>query len=199
MALMDKSQLVIEAKSKYGKVFSVDTNSEEFIFRPLTKKEVSTFSEKAKYQNTAELEEEVILTCVIWPEEINFDEHSAGFVSSLCAEIRECSGYEDTEIFESILETARDNANKVTNLMKAFIIAAMPKFNPSDIEELSLYKTIEYFALAEKILELQASGGAKLVLESEMEEVDPIAAKLQQGMMKAMQETGMNPANLERA
>lgn len=194
---MNKDQLIAEAKKKYGKVFSTEDIGIEFIFRPMTKAEVKYFSDLARSESTTDVEEMVVDRCVIWPETYDLDKHAAGFISTFCSEIRDFSGFEDQEGFVDLIDQSRASADKLTNLIKAFIIAAMPTFHPDEIDNLTLFKSIELLGLAEKILELKSSEAPTLAMQDPDDKVDPIEAKLRMGMMKAMQDTGMNLQNVE--
>ncbi len=195
---MDRQQLILEGKKQYGKVFSASYMGEDIIFRPLTSAEVKEYIERSKYESSIDLEESVVERCVIWPIDGVDTSKSAGFVSSLCDQIREYSGFSDEEVFITELEKAREESVKVTNLIKAFIIAAMPSLSLDEVENLSIYKSAELLALSEKILELRDAGAPRLIQQDAEEEADPVKSKLMAGMMQAIHETNMDVSNLEK-
>lgn len=204
-------QIIADAKRKYGKVFAIEDRGTTFYFRPMSNADIKHLQSLSKTGSALDLEERLIEICVIYPIEHDYDKHSAGFVTSLCEEIRESSGWDDQDNFLVLIEEARNTASKVTSLIKAMILAAIPTYKPEDIDNMSMFKLTETLALAERILEIQrVEEPPKLTLQGEatspaganvprpQQGMDPIAAKLQAGMAQAMAEAGVNPANLER-
>lgn len=203
----DLSRIIADAKQRYGKVFAAEDMGTVFYFRPMTNADLKLIRNLTNRLSSFELEEMLIDRCVIWPLNHDYDLHSAGFVSSLCDEIRENSAFDDPDRFLELIDEARNAATKVTILIKAMIIAAMPTVSSDDIDNMSLYKLTETLALAERVLEIQRlESPPKLTLQEDEQTtpgapppgVDPIAEKLKAGMAKAMAEAGVNPANMEK-
>jgi hypothetical protein len=85
------SEKLYELKKLYGSLFITQLKKQEVIFRELT---FSEFDRISEYQNSPEytnvdIEDLIIKTAVLYPEEINLDKYPAGLISSLAEEILE--------------------------------------------------------------------------------------------------------------
>lgn len=195
--------LLVTLKKKYGSIFVMEDMGIEFLCRPMTKADITDLNMLQNYVSSAEVEDEMLRRCVIMPEHYDFNNHSAAFVSFLSAEITDRSGFGDEDRFLELLEEARVDATRVTNTMKALVIAAIPTITLAEFEDMTLKKQIELVALSEKILELHRAQLPHLELLKEDEggaksqqPVDPIQQMLAEGMRKAAAEVGMDTGNL---
>jgi hypothetical protein len=196
------TSIIADTKRRYGKVFVTQDMGTTFYFRPMTNADIKLLQGMSTSQSRMDIEEALIDSCVIWPLNYDYDKHSAGFVTSLCEEIREYSGFDDQDFFLQMVDQARNDANRVTTLMKALIIAAIPAYKPEDIDNMSLFKQTETLALAERILEIhRVPDPPKLTFQGDKDEkksqADDVVARLHAQMGKAFQQSGLNPANID--
>lgn len=136
-------------KAQYGPIYQV----EEFIFRGVTLGESSRIF-KSK-MSSAEKEEELVRTAVLWPADFDLDYMPAGIVSSIADEIRSASGAGDPKVAKALLDGFRErNETSIDHIMKALIIAAMPAYTDEQLDEYTFPKLLEKVALAESILRI---------------------------------------------
>jgi len=146
-----------EVKNKYGSVFQTSIRKQEVIFRELTFSEYDKIAEyeRSVDHSSADVEELIIKFAVIHPENIDVDSYPPGIVSRLAEEILEESGFSSARRAKAILQEKRNKASEVRSLMKAFVLATMPKFSPEDLDNMTFTKLAENVAIAEKIIEIQ--------------------------------------------
>ena len=184
-------------KAEFGEVFDVGG----FIFRALKISEHRKLILHKEW-DPAEAEDYVVSTTLLHPE-LSDLETKAGLISSLAEEILNISCYGHVSFAIDALEEARSASDQVTNLMKVFIIAAIPSYSDEDLDDYSFSQLAKKVALAEKIINVRL-GGMSLELidpekESELEKeriekelstkkagqaisTDPIAQKLRSGL-----------------
>lgn len=149
-------EILYQLKKQYGSIFQTTLKRDEVIFRELT---FSEFDQIAEHEflgeNKAEIEDLVIKSAVIYPENIVLDSYPAGMVSSLADEILEESGFASPSRAKRVLDEKRENMSEVRNLMKAFVLSVMPSYSPEDLDNFTYSKLAEKVALAEKIIEIK--------------------------------------------
>lgn len=189
-------KIIVENKTKYGKVFSVPLNkSTEFFFRPLTIGEYEKI-EGNELLTSAEVEDAIVSTCVFWPIDFNTDSFQAGIITSLSEEILDNSNLSDIEKAESILINARQKANTITNVMKSTVLALYDVLGIglADLNAMTFEQLCQIVTLAEQIvkikktiydptveLEISFEGGEDQAQEN-ASDIDPTALKLQQAL-----------------
>jgi len=154
---MISSDLLYELKKKYGSLFQASIKKQEIIFRELT---FAEFDKIAEYQlskeySSADIEDFIIKSAVLYPEDINLDNYPAGQVSSLYEEILGESGFSSPSKAINVLNQKRHQACEVRNLMKAFVMATISTYSAEDLDNMTYAKLAENVALAEKIIEIK--------------------------------------------
>lgn len=143
-------------KQKFGTVFETYLKNHLIIFRELTFAEFDKISEHQNSgQSNEDIEELIIKSAVIYPENLNLDKYPAGMVSALSEEILSESGFADPTKAKNVLEQKRADASQVRSLMKAFVLATITSYTPEDLDNLTYPKLAEKVALSEKIIEIQ--------------------------------------------
>ena len=142
---------VVEKLSKeYDSIVCAEIMDEVFIYRPITRSE---------YRNimTADIEDYekqdlICSTCVLYPEEYDWDDCLGGIPNELCTEIldKSCVSLEDTGI---LLEMYREEMTELENQMVCIIAKAFPAYKLEEIEKLDNIKFTKLFTRAEWILE----------------------------------------------
>lgn len=150
-------------KSEFGEVFSVGG----YIFRALKIVEHRNLIIHKEW-DPAEAEDYIVATTLLYPQFEDLEE-SAGLISSLAEEVINISCYGDVSFAKEALTKSRDRVNEVINLMKIFIIAAMPSYTDEALDVFSFSQLSFKVALAEKILEVRL-GGTTLELVDPAEE-----------------------------
>jgi len=135
---------IFEIKNKYGSIFETSIKKEIILFRELTFSEFDEISEFQKNgdSSNADIEDLIIKYAVIYPHDFDSDKYPAGLVSSLAEEVLEESGFSSAKKAKHIVEQKREEANEVRSLMKAFVLATMPTFRPSDLDNMTFSKLV---------------------------------------------------------
>jgi hypothetical protein len=164
-----------EIRNKYGSVFQTSIKNQEIIFRELTFAEYDKINEyqNSKKHSSADIEEMAIKFAVVYPENFDFDNYPAGVISSLAEEILEESGFSSARRAKYILESMRQKSGEVRNLMKAFVLATMPRYSVEDLDNMTFTKLAENVALAEKIIEIQQGINGIPATDLSLQLIDP--------------------------
>ena len=154
---MVTAELLYSVKKQYGSVFQTALKSQQILFRELT---FAEFDQIAQHQSSsgfssADVEELIINYAVVYPDNLDINKFPPGLVSSLAEEILQESGFSSAKRAKQILESQREKAGEVRNLMKAFVLATISKYSPEDLDEMTFSKLAQNVALAEKIIEIK--------------------------------------------
>lgn len=154
---MEDIDLVFKLKSKYGNIYSVNIKNVELIFRELTffEYEKITYLDEYSGATYADVEDFVIQTAIVHPEDFDIYKIPPGNVSILAQEILDISGFHSAKIAKNIMELKRVQANEVKSLMKAFVLATITSYSPEDLENMTFSQLAEKVALSEKIIEIR--------------------------------------------
>lgn len=145
-------------KNKYGSIFQTHLKQQPVVFRELTFAEFDRIAEyEASGESKAEIEDLIIKSAVIYPENMVLDNYPAGLISSLADEILEESGFSSPSRAKRVLDEKRQQAAEVRSLMKAFVLSTINTYLPEDLDELTYSKLAEKVALSEKIIEIKQS------------------------------------------
>lgn len=168
-------EVLLELKFKYGPLYAVNVKGIDLLFRELT---FSEFDKIGKIQDadgysSADSEDYVLQTTIVYPENFNIDRIPAGTVSSLSETIIEASGFSSARIAKSILESKRQQASDVRTLMKAFVLATISRYSPEDLDNMTFSQLAEMVALAEKIIEVKQSINGIEPTQVKLDLIDP--------------------------
>jgi len=164
-----------ELKKKYGSIFSTSIKNQEIFFRELTFEEydkIVEYKNSADY-SSADLEDIIIESAIVYPEDLNTNTLPPGLISSLSQQIVDVSGFYSAKIAKNILNNKREKANEVRSLMKAFVLATIHAYNPKDLDEMTFSQLAENVALSEKIIEIQQSINGVQPTNINLELIDP--------------------------
>jgi len=143
-------------KSQYGSIFQTSLKKDIIVFRELTFSEFDRISEyESSGESAAEIEDLIIKSAVIYPENIVLDNFPAGLISSLAEEILQESGFASAARAKRVLEQKREQASEVRSLMKAFVLSTITSYSPEDLDNMTYSKLAEKVALSEKIIEIK--------------------------------------------
>lgn len=156
--MLDTEKLY-ELKKKYGPLFVTRIKGQDVIFRELTFSEfdkISEYQTSSDYTNV-DIEDLIIKSAVVFPEDFNCDKYPAGLISSLSEEILEESGFSSIKKAKKVLDEKRLKASEVRSLMKSFVLATISTYSPEDLDNMTYTMLAENVALAEKIIEIKQS------------------------------------------
>lgn len=173
------SQQIAQLKKDYTEIFSAVIEDEEITFRALT---IGEYNELKDIASAIDQEEFAILNAVLDPSPIDLDNYMPGSVSTLYENILELSGFTSLEVCAYKLDLARDKVETALELMKIFILAAMPNIDYFGLNDCSFQELADMVARAEKILDIKGglARGAeyKMMLQTtEPSEEQPSGAK----------------------
>ena len=153
---MVNAEILYELKLKYGSIFETYLKKDLVIFRELTFAEFDKIAEHESLgESSAEIEDLIIKSAVLYPEDIVLDNYPAGLVASLAEEILQESGFASPAKAKRTLDDKRAQAAEVRNLMKAFVLSTITTYSPEDLDNLTYTKLAEKVALSEKIIEIK--------------------------------------------
>lgn len=148
--------ILYKLKLEYGSIFQTYLKKDLIIFRELTFAEFDKIAEyELSGESSAEIEDLIIKSAVVHPEDIVLDHYPAGLVASLAEEILQESGFASAAKAKRTLEDKRAQAAEVRNLMKAFVLSTITTYSPEDLDNLTYSKLAEKVALSEKIIEIK--------------------------------------------
>jgi chorismate mutase len=162
-------------KKAHGAVFTATVKNVDIVFRELTFSEYDKISE---YRNSdefssADAEDLIINSAVVYPENFSVDKLPPGIVTSLAQRIIDVSGFYSAKLAKRTLEEKREKAGEVRNLMKAFVLATIPVYKPEDLDEMTFSQLSERVAIAEKIIEIKQAINGIEPTNMSLELIDP--------------------------
>lgn len=153
---MFNPEILYRLKQEHGPIFQTFLKKDLVIFRELTFAEFDKIAEhETAGESSAEIEDLIIKSAVIYPEDIVLDHYPAGLVASLAEEILQESGFASPAKAKRTLDEKRAEAAEVRNLMKAFVLSTITTYSPEDLDKLTYTKLAEKVALSEKIIEIK--------------------------------------------
>lgn len=159
-------ELISTWKKQYGNIYSV--GSQGFVVRALTIEEHSELLIHKEW-STVDAEDYIVFLTVLHPTKEELDKLPGGIFSSLAEEVLSISGFSDVKFAKQTMDAAREKANEVISLMKAFIIAAMPQYTDDTLNKFNFVQLANKVALAEKILEIKRDGLTLTLIDPEEE------------------------------
>lgn len=180
-------EVLLELKQKYGPLYAVNVKGTDLLFRELTFAEFDKVSVIGQAQgfSSADAEDEILKTTIVYPEGFDIYRIPAGMVSSIAQEVIDASGFQSAKVAKRILESKREAAGEVRNLMKAFVLATINTYSPEDLDNMTFSQLSERVALAEKIIEIQQNINGMESTNIKLELIDPEEEMLKEQMKAA--------------
>lgn len=191
--MIQDSELITQLKLQYGDIFGIELGGVEYIYRALTIDEINSASQ---FKDDVDIEDYYVKTAVLYPENFDVDNVSAGYIMTLAEAIMSVSGILDVETVKKYLEDTRVKiTNDVVSIMKAYIIAAMPTYREDELDSLTIKGMIEKVVLSEQILTLKQ---AVMGVPSEGVKVQIISAEEFEEVQKPKENKKLNKKKLDK-
>lgn len=144
----DITSLVLELQQQHRNVFIHQIDGEVFIFRTLGRGE---YKELLMDQRISDLEKEEVMceTCLLWPEQYDFQDCDAGVPATLAQAIMKNSFLDSVESRKAILNYYRDEMFDLDEQITCIINEAFPNFDIEEISHWDVEKTTKYLSRAE--------------------------------------------------
>ncbi len=91
----------------------------------------------------------------------------------MAQKIIDVSGFYSARLAKNTLNEKREKSGEVRNLMKAFVLAAIPTYRPDDLDEMTFSQLSEKVALSEKIIEIKQTMNGIEPTNMSLELIDP--------------------------
>ncbi|WP_422661745.1 hypothetical protein ACK8P5_25665 (plasmid) [Paenibacillus sp. EC2-1] len=140
-------QLVETLKKEYDELYVTSIRNDEFIYRPLTRKEYRQIKEQ--YADEYDAFEAVCNTTVLWPK-LDFSGNAKAYAASqLAPQILEVSGFGKTQIDTMLLSVFRQQLESFDHYAEVIIATAFPNISFEEMDNWTKEKLMKYFARAE--------------------------------------------------
>lgn len=146
--VIDFNMIMAKLSEEHDIIHHVRIDDEDFIYRIIGRHEYK----KILYNNNLsdlEIEDLVCQSCLLYPENYDFDSCSAGVPSLLCKEILENSFLNDIEATLRLLRHYQDEMEELENQMICIISEAFPNYSLEEIESWNNLKFCKMFSRAE--------------------------------------------------
>lgn len=167
--MVDQAQ-IDQWKAEYTDVFLVESNQEDYVFRPLTLGEYTAAQNIAK-ESGIDAEESIVRSAVLHPD--LRDDVPAGVWTSLANEILEVSHFNSPKVMKQMLIDKRDEETNLVTQIKAFIIASIPTCSESELDSMTFEELIQKVILAEQIIKVQQAAAGIVGHDIQLTVVDP--------------------------
>jgi hypothetical protein len=147
---VDLDLIIEEAFQKYDAVFFSEIEDILFIYRPIGRKEYKDIYNNANMTDL-DKQDKICLTALIYPEDFDLDECSAGIPDKLYQDIIDKSCL-DPESMYHLLNFNREEAEQLGSEMACIIAEAFPAYTMDEIESWNNFKFTKIYAQAEWIL-----------------------------------------------
>jgi hypothetical protein len=147
---VDLDRIIEEAFQKYDAVFFSEIEDILFIYRPIGRKEYKDIYNNANMTDL-DKQDKICLTALIYPEDFDLDECSAGIPDKLYQDIIDKSCL-DPESMYHLLNFNREEAEQLGSEMACIIAEAFPAYTMDEIESWNNFKFTKIYAQAEWIL-----------------------------------------------
>lgn len=180
-------------KEVFGPLSKVNIDGVSFILRTLNRKDLATLKLFDEAEMTPEKEEAVVALSLLWPRDIDFDNMSAGTITSISEVVLDKSGILGIESLQKALDKAR-NSRTVFNDIYEIICCAFPSVLPGDLDLLTIDRLMEILVMSENILIMQGILEQGIEFnstndeEDEPRDSDATAAMLQNALEEAQQQ-----------
>ena len=183
---------ITKLKEVFGPLHKIEIEGTSYILRTLNRKEIASLDIFSEIDT--DKEESIVRLAIIDPIDMDYDNVSAGVISTLAEVVLDKSGLLGIESLQNALEKARNKRTIFTDIYE-IICAGFPALLPGDLDNITLDKLMDLFVIAEGILIKQGLLEEEVSFEIEEDEeghgkpgVDVTAQLLQKALDEAKQE-----------
>lgn len=145
---IDIIELIEELKSTNRTVYWTHIYGQIYIYKPLGRRDHREICEDESL-DTLSKEDEVCRRCLLYPNNIDFDNIEAGVISKLVRVIFENSFLSDMESRTAVLDYFRSEMFDLQNQITCIINEAFPQYDIEDIENWDIERTAKFLSRAE--------------------------------------------------
>ena len=162
----DYNALFLKFCQEYRNVFMFHSDDQFFIFRAIGRGE---YKEILKNPVITDLDREEIIcdTCVLYPEEFDWEACEAGLPTVLSAEILKKSYLTDLDERANLHSFYRSEMYDLDNQITCIIHEAFPQYEMEDIDKWDVEKTTKYLSRAEWILQNLRNAHVSEIMQGE--------------------------------
>lgn len=145
---VDLTELYLKFKEQYRNLFMLQIGETAFFYRALGRKEYHDLSSSEDF-NDFDKEELLCETCVVWPENYDWENCDAGIPTELAKAILKNSYLDSQESRKAVLSYYRSEMYNMDNQITCIINEAFPQYDIETIEKWDVEKTMKYLSRAE--------------------------------------------------
>lgn len=145
---VDLTELYFKFKEQYRNVYMHQIDDTVFVYRTLGRDEYRKIIESEELADM-DKEEVICRSCLLYPEEFDFDNCSAGLPTELCEIILKASLLDSKESQQSALQYYRLEMHDFQNQITCLINEAFPNLDIEEIEQWDMEQTLRYLSRAE--------------------------------------------------
>lgn len=147
--MLELEKAIIDAKNKYGNVYSITIGEDVFVWRLLTQKEYEIINKSCSGDKY--IKEEMICQYVtVYPKDILYSTYKAGIATQLSKHILQESGFSDNGKAYHFLDACReDNDRNFITQAHIVVASAFPQYKFEEIESWDIEQLIDMVSKAE--------------------------------------------------
>lgn len=144
----DFDMLIKQLFAEHGNICFAEYNNDIYIYKLLNRKAYKNLIANPNLSQI-EKEDEVCKECILWPRDFNPDNYDAGMPTYLYEQIMENSFLTGVKDMIVLIETCREETEKLDSQMSCIINEAFPNYSIEEIEEWDMIKFCQMFTKAE--------------------------------------------------
>lgn len=145
---VDLTELYLHFKEQYRNLFMLQIGETAFFYRALGRKEYHDLVTSEEFNNF-DKEELLCETCVVWPENYDWENCDAGIPTELAKAILKNSYLDSKDSRRAVLSYYRSEMYNLDNQITCIINEAFPQYDIETIEKWDVEKTMKYLSRAE--------------------------------------------------
>lgn len=145
---IDFANIISELEEKYRNVFWTVFEGEVYVYKALGRRDYRTIVSNDDL-TIEDKKDEIIKSCVVYPEDFDLDECVAGLINILFDRIIKISYLESEESKSSVMQYYRQDMYDLDNQITCVINEAFPNYDIEEIENWDLERTAKYLSRAE--------------------------------------------------
>lgn len=147
----DLSVILDNLQRQYRNVHMSIIDGDVYIYRALGRKEYRDIVTDSRFDDL-DKEEIVCDSCLLYPENVDWDKVKAGVPRELMKQIRKKSYMDSADTLQNLKDYYRSEMYDLDNQITCIIAEAFPQLDIEEIEAWDIEKTVKYLSRAEWIL-----------------------------------------------